>query len=61
MKELIERFYNCVRGSAPLPIPYREILLTARLMDAIFVQIYDSATARATEQGAAKAPATIEC
>jgi predicted dehydrogenase len=40
MKELIERFYNCIRlGGAP-PIPYREIVLTARIMDEIFAQIY---------------------
>jgi predicted dehydrogenase len=40
MKELIERFYNSIRSSAPLPIPYREIILTARIMDEIFAQIY---------------------
>jgi predicted dehydrogenase len=40
MKELIERFYNSVRLGKPLPIPYREILLTARIMDEIFAQIY---------------------
>src|SRR5881227_2053625 len=40
MKELIERFYNSVRTGSPLPIPYREIILTARIMDEIFVQIY---------------------
>src|SRR6266550_2824885 len=40
MKELIERFYNSIRLGAPLPIPYREILLTARLMDEIFAQVY---------------------
>lgn len=40
MKELVERFYQSIRESAPPPIPYREILLTARLMDAIFAQIY---------------------
>ena len=28
------------RGSAPLPIPYREIILTSRIMDRIFEQIY---------------------
>ena len=40
MKELIERFYNSIRlGGAP-PIPYREIILTARIMDEIFAQIY---------------------
>jgi predicted dehydrogenase len=40
MKELIERFYNSVRSGSPPPIPYREIMLTARIMDEIFVQIY---------------------
>jgi predicted dehydrogenase len=40
MKELFERFYNSILAGGPLPIPYREILLTARIMDEIFVQIY---------------------
>ena len=40
MKELIERFYNSVRSDSPPPIPYREIILTARIMDEIVVQIY---------------------
>jgi predicted dehydrogenase len=42
MKELIERFYNSIRLGSQLPIPYREILLTARIMDEIFAQIYPS-------------------
>jgi predicted dehydrogenase len=40
IKELIERFYNTIRLGDPLPITYREILLTARIMDEIFRQIY---------------------
>ena len=40
MKELIERYYDSIRLDTPLPIPYREILLTARIMDEIFAQIY---------------------
>jgi predicted dehydrogenase len=40
MKELIERFYNSVRTGSQLPIPYREIMLTARIMDEIFAQVY---------------------
>jgi len=40
MKELIERFYNSVRFSGPPPIPYCEIILTARIMDEIFAQVY---------------------
>lgn len=39
MKYLIQSFYRSIRGEGPLPIPYREILLTARIMDAIFDQL----------------------
>jgi predicted dehydrogenase len=39
MKELIERFYNSIRRNEPPAIPYREIILTARIMDEIFAQI----------------------
>jgi predicted dehydrogenase len=44
MKELIERFYDSIRKGNPLPIPYREIILTAKIMDEIFAQIYPSQT-----------------
>ena len=40
MKELIERFYNSIREASEPPIPYRQIILTARIMDEIFTQIY---------------------
>lgn len=46
MKELIERFYNSIRKGGPLPIPYREIILTARIMDEIFAQIYGAETSQ---------------
>ena len=39
MKYLIESFYRSIREDAPVPIPYREILLTARIMDTIFEQL----------------------
>jgi predicted dehydrogenase len=39
MKHLIESFYESVVQGTPVPIPYREILLTARIMDSIFDQI----------------------
>ena len=48
MKELIERFYNSIRLKSDPPIPYREIILTARIMDEIFAQIYPG---RKTEDG----------
>jgi hypothetical protein len=39
MKCLIESFYRSITDGTPLPIPYREILLTSRIMDAIFQQL----------------------
>jgi hypothetical protein len=39
MKYLIESFYRSILDDAALPIPYREILLTARIMDDIFSQV----------------------
>jgi len=39
MKYLIESFYRSIEDGTPVPIPYREILLTARIMDSIFVQL----------------------
>ena len=39
MKCLMESFYNSIREGAPVPIPYREILLTTRIMGEIFDQL----------------------
>ena len=39
MKYLIEAFYRSIIQGTPVPIPYREILLTAKIMDAIFDQL----------------------
>ncbi|MGH9325182.1 MAG: Gfo/Idh/MocA family protein [Terriglobia bacterium] len=39
MKYLIESFYRSIAEGTPVPIPYREILLTARIMDTIFAQL----------------------
>lgn len=38
-KHLIEAFYRSILDQAPLPIPYREILLTSKIMDTIFEQV----------------------
>ncbi len=40
MAELIGQFYRSIRTGSDPPIPYREIILTARIMDEIFAQIY---------------------
>ena len=45
MKFLIESFYRSIADDAPLPIPYREIILTSRIMDGIFEQIYPTNSA----------------
>ena len=39
MKNLIESFYESIVKETPLPISYREILLTARIMEKIFQQL----------------------
>jgi predicted dehydrogenase len=40
MKHLIESFYRSITEGSPVPIPYREILLTATIMDRIFEQVH---------------------
>lgn len=45
MKHLIESFYGSIRDGLPIPIPYRELLLTARIMDNIFCQLNQAAKA----------------
>jgi predicted dehydrogenase len=39
MRYLIECFYASIVNHVPVPIPYRQILLTASIMDSIFTQI----------------------
>jgi len=39
MKFLIESFYGAITEGAADPIPHREILLTAKIMDSIFAQL----------------------
>ena len=58
MKTLIESFYASIEQSAPVPIPYREILLTSRIMDQIFDQV--SAPARKTLPAPARRASGVE-
>jgi predicted dehydrogenase len=39
LKTLIESFYNSIVSNAPLPLSYKEILLTSKIMDDIFAQV----------------------
>ena len=48
MKYLIESFYKSIVNDAPVPIPYREILLTAKIMDEIFAQLDADNSSRRT-------------
>jgi predicted dehydrogenase len=39
MHFLVSAFYRSIEGGEPLPIPYRDIILTAKIMDEVFSQI----------------------
>jgi predicted dehydrogenase len=52
MRFLIASFYRSIVEETPPPIPYREILLTARIMDAIFEQINAARSQRDSTFGA---------
>jgi len=55
IKFLIESFYRSIREGMPAPIPYREILLTARIMDDIFEQLsFNPSQARLVFQAAVR-------
>lgn len=41
---LIKLFYQSIARNAPLPVPYRDIILTSRIMDDIFMQLNSRAT-----------------
>ena len=43
LKFLIESFYRSIIEGTPEPIPYREILLTSRIMEAIFKSLSEGA------------------
>ncbi len=58
MKCLIESFYRSIATDGPPPLPYREIAAAARIMDAIFAQIYGG-TERHAEATAVRFPLAI--
>jgi predicted dehydrogenase len=59
MKYLIEAFYRSIREDSAVPIPYREIVLTAKIMDAIFEQVCTGQASKQPRQAAsAVAPAS---
>lgn len=63
MKYLIESFYHSILEDLPPPIAYREILVTARIMDTIFDQLNVSRHFLLDKQGpflGAAIPADVE-
>ncbi len=56
MKFLMESFYRSVATDAPPPIPYREIILTSRIMDSIFAQISHRQTVDVKDMKALELP-----
>ncbi|HEY1308722.1 MAG TPA: Gfo/Idh/MocA family oxidoreductase [Vicinamibacterales bacterium] len=59
LKCLTESFYRSITHDAPLPIPYREIVLTAQIMDDIFTQIRRPAAVSSLERDDAAAGAVV--
>jgi predicted dehydrogenase len=60
MKYLIESFYRSITEGTPLPLSYREILLTAKIMDSIFAQLPgNGARGCAIRQPESKAPGLL--
>jgi predicted dehydrogenase len=58
LKFLIESFYRSIIEGTPEPIPYREILLTSRIMEAIFKSLSES-VAEPTKEYAREHAATV--
>jgi predicted dehydrogenase len=52
MRELMARYYEAIETGGPPPIPYREIVLTARLMDDIFRQVAQEPECERIEEAA---------
>jgi predicted dehydrogenase len=59
MKYLIEAFYRSIESGTEPPIPYREILLTARIMDEIFRQIHAQRNGTDPESASQPSLATV--
>ena len=54
MRFLIQSFYQSIIEGRPVPIPYREILLTSRIMDTIFRKFERPATVNVDDREMAR-------
>jgi len=59
LKYLIDSFYRSLSQDGPVPIPYREIVLTARIMDAIFAQLSCAASSASSSNTPTFAEAAV--
>lgn len=48
---LFSAFYDSIQNGTPVPVPYREIILTTHIMDRIFAQVFAAPSARAGDAG----------
>lgn len=58
-KYLIREFYRSITENGPVPIPYREILQTARIMEEIFSQLHVSPAALEASHDALRSEAPL--
>lgn len=49
-RTLVRRFYASIQDGSPLPLSYKEILCTARIMDSIFAQVFGGPQERKNEE-----------
>ena len=55
MHYLTESFYRSIVQGTPVPIPYREILLTAKIMDEIFLRLSEQQSVKNSKFGSMEA------
>lgn len=60
MKSLIESFYRSIENETAPPIPYSEIMRTARIMDMIFNQLRGNAPGHLADSGSAELPGVAQ-
>lgn len=52
MRNLIKAFYHSITEGGPVPVPYREIVLTCRIMETIFNQLGQKAESPVAQRAA---------
>jgi len=61
LRRLMEKFYSAISSGDALPLPYRDILLTSRIMDDIFAQVLRDRQGRPTGRHADAGAVAAHC